>query len=75
MTVIESLEILELMLTYIVLLLRTGPEKPQSMPLMNMDHNRTSSVDDGEVGREDEDGDDIPLAPIHTNPNIGDHGA
>ena len=42
---------------------------------MNMDHNRTSSVDDAEVGIEDEDGDDIPLAPIRTNPHIVDHGA
>ena len=64
----------ELVLTDTVLLLRTGPEKTQSMPLMNTDHDRTSSVEAAEAILEDN-SDDIPLARIRTMPHTADHGA
>ena len=67
----------DLVLTYTALLLRSGFDKSHSMPLINTNHNRTLSAADAEVGEEDEDSDDIPLAPVrptHTPSNV-DHGA
>lgn len=74
MMVVKAPEIPELVLTRIALLLRTGSEKTQSMPLMDSSHHRASSVEEANA-EVDEDSDDIPLAPIHTIHNNTDHGA